>query len=79
MHTLVSRRGEGLGQRMLTYVIDEALRRGYRQLSLETGPADGFLPARKLYEANGFDYCVPFSDYGDDPNSVFMTRALHSV
>ena len=43
---------------------------------LETGAADFFLPARKLYEKFGFDYCQPFADYKPDPYSVFMTRVL---
>ena len=36
----------------------------------------GFEPARKLYQSFGFTFCAPFADYRDDPNSVFMTRAL---
>ena len=32
--------------------------------------------AQQLYERAGFGYCAPFGDYRDDPNSVYMTRAL---
>ncbi|MEO0714624.1 MAG: hypothetical protein AAFY37_11990, partial [Pseudomonadota bacterium] len=46
------------------------------RLSLETGPQEGFLPARKLYEAYGFDYCGPFGDYTPNGNSVFMRLEL---
>ena len=35
-----------------------------------------FAPARILYAKFGFEFCQPFSDYVDDPNSVFMTRTL---
>ncbi len=35
-----------------------------------------FVPARKLYAANGFRECAPFADYVLDRNSVFMTKAL---
>ncbi|MDR4399699.1 GNAT family N-acetyltransferase, partial [Bacillus atrophaeus] len=35
-----------------------------------------FEPARSLYASFGFQYCEPFSDYTDDPNSVFMTKEL---
>ena len=35
-----------------------------------------FEPAQRLYEGFGFAYCPPFGDYVEDPNSVFMTRAL---
>jgi putative acetyltransferase len=49
---------------------------GYRRLSLETGAQPAFEPARRLYERFGFQYCPPFDGYTEDPNSVFMTRAL---
>jgi putative acetyltransferase len=35
-----------------------------------------FEPARQLYAACGFNYCEPFGDYANDPNSVFMTMEL---
>ena len=79
MHTIAARRGEGLGQRMLDHLIAVARQRGYQRLSLETGAMAGFLPARRLYEGNGFAYCGPFADYTKDPNSVFMTRQLSSA
>ncbi|MCY8140428.1 GNAT family N-acetyltransferase, partial [Bacillus inaquosorum] len=46
------------------------------RLSLETGSMASFEPARKLYEGFGFQYCEPFADYVEDPNSVFMTKKL---
>ena len=61
---------------MLEHILAEAARREYRRLSLETGSMDGFGPARSLYARYGFDYCGPFADYRDDPNSVFMSKAL---
>jgi len=45
-------------------------------LSLETGSAEAFEPARKLYASLGFEYCEPFADYVEDPYSVFMTKEL---
>ncbi len=54
----------------------EARARGYRRLSLETGAAQAFAPAQKLYESFGFAYCGPFAGYKPDPNSVFMTLEL---
>lgn len=45
-------------------------------LSLETGSMDAFEPARRLYGSFEFQYCKPFSDYIEDPNSVFMTKEL---
>jgi putative acetyltransferase len=76
MHTLSEYRGAGLGRKMLEHVIAVARERGYERLSLETGSMEGFKPSRTLYQGFGFDICPPFGDYVEDPNSVFMTRAL---
>lgn len=76
MHTLSTRRGAGLGRKMLEHILSEARERGYARLSLETGSMDGFIPSRTLYESCGFEPCPPFGDYVEDPNSVFMTRRL---
>jgi putative acetyltransferase len=76
MRTASSCRGQGVASTLLRHMLDEAGRRGYRRLSLETGSMPFFEPARKLYEKFGFGYCTPFADYRDDPNSVFMTRIL---
>ena len=61
---------------MLAHIIEEARRRAYHRLSLETGSAKAFAPARKLCESFGFSYCGPFAAYVEDPCSVFMTRKL---
>ncbi|MFN3212776.1 MAG: GNAT family N-acetyltransferase [Henriciella sp.] len=76
MHTLASKRGAGLGRKMLDHVMTEAKARGYHQLSLETGSMDGFKPSRTLYQSSGFEICPPFGDYVEDPHSVFMTKLL---
>jgi putative acetyltransferase len=52
------------------------MRRGYDSLKLDTGAMPAFAAGRALYERHGFVRCGPFGDYGDDPNSVFMTKAL---
>lgn len=67
---------KGVGAMMLTHIISEARVRGYRRLSLETGSAEAFVPALRMYEAHGFQYCLPFGDYVEDPFSRFMTLAL---
>ena len=67
---------KGVARRLLEYILDEAERRGYRRISLETGSQKEFAPAHKLYAACGFRFCDPFADYVGDPNSVFMTREL---
>lgn len=66
----------GVASRMLEHIIGEAKRRGYRRLSLETGSMEAFEPARQLYVRFGFEYCGPFADYAEDPNSAFMTKEL---
>ena len=68
--------GRGVATRILEGIITEARRRGYDTLLLETGSWADFEPARRLYERHGFEYCGPFGDYPDEPNSVFMRRAL---
>lgn len=76
MHTPVSMRGSGYGRRMVAHIMDEARRRGYRRLSLETGATDDFIAARSLYAAFGFQTCPPFGDYVEDPFSTCMTLEL---
>ena len=76
MRTARAHRRKGVAARILDHIIQEAQRRSYRQLSLETGSMDAFEPARALYESYGFEYCGPFAGYREDPNSVFMTQRL---
>lgn len=76
MRTAARHRGRGVADALLRHVLDEARRRGYRRLSLETGSMAHFEPARRLYARHGFVPCGPFGDYGEDPNSTFMTRPL---
>jgi putative acetyltransferase len=67
---------KGVAKNLLKHILEEARRRGYSRLSLETGSMEAFEPARKLYANFGFTYCEPFADYIEDPYSVFMTREL---
>ncbi|WP_134683073.1 GNAT family N-acetyltransferase [Brevibacillus migulae] len=76
MRTATAHLRKGVSRRILAHIMEEAKRRGYRRISLETGPMDAFEPARRLYESFGFQYCGPFADYKEDPNSVFMTKEL---
>jgi putative acetyltransferase len=76
MVTSTAHRRKGVARAMLNHILDEARRRSYARLSLETGSMQAFDPARRLYETFGFTYCSPFADYIEDPNSVFMTLAL---
>lgn len=76
MRTAIPYRGKGVAKQVLAHLLEEAARRGYRQVSLETGSMEAFTPARRLYEGFGFTYCGPFADYVEDPNSVFMTKRI---
>ena len=76
MRTPDALRGRGAGRAMLNHIIGEAMSRGYKELSLETGPADTFKAAHKLYENAGFRQCGPFGEYAPDPHSVFMRLDL---
>ena len=76
MRTARAHQGRGVGVALLRHVLDEAGRRGYRRLSLETGSMAAFVPARTLYARFGFEPCGPFGQYVEDPHSMFMTRTL---
>ena len=76
MRTASPHRRQGVAKVLLTHILEEARRRGYKRVSLETGSHAAFAPARSLYAAFGFTSCEPFADYKLDPYSVFMTIAL---
>ncbi|MCK1993530.1 GNAT family N-acetyltransferase [Peribacillus muralis] len=76
MRTSSSHLRKGVAKELIQFLLEEAKRRGYRRLSLETGSMDAFEPAKRLYASVGFQYCKPFADYIEDPNSVFMTKEL---
>jgi len=76
MRTPAAHRGRGAGRAILSHIIAVARSRSYERLSLETGSHAAFNPAHKLYESTGFNYCGPFDEYIEDPNSVFMTMIL---
>jgi len=76
MRTAPARQRSGIASRLLEHIIAEATAMGFTRLSLETGSAEFFQPARNLYATFGFGYCEPFGDYRLDPHSVYMTRTL---
>jgi len=76
MHVLKQARGHGVGALLINTVIKEARKRGLERLSLETGSREASAAARLVYEKFGFEHCVPFGDYREDPESVFMTLGL---
>jgi len=76
MRTPRNMRRRGAARILLKHLIDEAYQRHYSRLSLETGSMSFFESARQLYTSFGFEFGLPFSDYVDDPNSVFMTKLI---
>jgi putative acetyltransferase len=76
MRTASAHRRKGVAARLLEHILDEAKRRKYKRVSLETGSMEAFAPAHNLYAKFGFKECGPFADYVEDPNSVFMTMEL---
>lgn len=76
MRTARAHRRRGVAARMLQHIIEEAGRRAYSRLRLETSAMPAFAPARALYARYGFTRCGPFGDYTNDPNSVFMEKVL---
>ena len=76
MRTPAALRRRGAARAILAHIVEVARSRSYERLSLETGSAEAFEPAQRLYESFGFARCGPFGDYRDDPNSVFMTMRL---
>jgi putative acetyltransferase len=78
MRTPAAMRRKGAGRAVLNHILAEARSRGYKRLSLETGPVELFAAAHRLYESLGFQHCGPFGDYRLDPFSVFLTLDLTS-
>jgi putative acetyltransferase len=76
MRTVSLHLRKGVAARLMHHILEEAERRSYERLSLETGSMDAFAPARSLYASFGFKPCGPFANYVEDPYSVFMTREV---
>jgi len=76
MRTAAKHLRKGVASALLDNIIDEAKKRSYKQLLLETGSTKEFESARALYVRAGFVACPPFEKYKEDPNSVFMLLAI---
>ena len=69
-------RGKGFGAEVINHLITEAKRLNIKQLSIETGAGDFFIPARKLFNNCGFEACGPFAHYKKDINSIYLTKFI---
>lgn len=76
MRTATAHLGRGVATAVLNFIMSEARQREYTRLYLETGSNEPFVPALRLYEKHGFQYCEPFADYTLDPFSRYMTIEL---
>lgn len=76
MRTATRHLRKGVAKAILTHILEEAKRRGYRRISLETGSMEAFFPAHRLYDSFGFIECGPFAEYLTDPYSHFMTKEI---
>ena len=65
-------RGKGVGEKIISHLIEVAKNEGIKKLSIETGAGDFFKSARKLFKKFGFKTCRPFADYKEDPNSCYF-------
>jgi len=76
MRVSPSMRGQGVGRLLRDHALAQARASGASRVSLETGVAPVFDPARSLYAAAGFTSCEPFGAYRPDRHSTFVTLAL---
>ncbi len=58
--------GKGWGQYMYRYVLQHFRDEGYRYAHVDTGLDPAHIPARRAYEAVGFDRQVPTVEYWQD-------------
>ena len=76
MRTVATWRRRGVGDAMMAHLLATAIASGWRRLSLETGTAAAYAPARRLYARHGFTPCPPFAGYRLDPQSCYMRYEL---
>ncbi len=67
---------KGVGLSILNHIIEEARRRGYKRLSLETGSGDEFEPALRLYRKRGFENGEAFGNYKASTFNQFLHKSL---
>jgi putative acetyltransferase len=76
MFTLPSVRGQRVGSELLQRIEQLAREEGMIRLVLETGEAEGFEPAYRVYERGGFTVCGAVLDYPDSGFSRFYEKKI---
>ena len=76
MFTLPEVRGQRVGKQILERIEGLARQKGIVRLVLETGEAEGFEPAYRVYERSGFGTCGAVLDYPDSGFSRFYDKKL---
>ena len=71
-------RTKGKGIEVIHHLIAKAKKLHIKRISIETGTANFFAPARKLFDNCGFKPCVPFAHYKEDDNSLYLTKLLYN-
>tara|TARA_B100001093_G_scaffold94336_1_gene86513 strand:- start:47 stop:508 length:462 start_codon:yes stop_codon:yes gene_type:complete len=69
-------RRKNFGTKIIKLLIREAKNLNIKQISIETGAGDFFIPARKLFKNCGFRPCKPFAHYKEDINSIYLTKLI---
>ena len=69
-------RRKSIGTEIIKLLIKEAQNLNVKQISIETGAGDFFIPARKLFKNCGFEPCKPFAHYKEDINSIYLTKLI---
>ena len=69
-------RRKSFGTEIIKILIKEAQNLNIKQISIETGAGDFFIPARKLFKNCGFKPCEPFAHYTKDINSIYLTKLI---
>jgi len=77
MHTLERSRGKGIASQLLSHILEQAKFKNIRRISLETGTAEAYIPAHRLYKKHGFKQCGAFADYQESEHSLYMSKLLY--
>ena len=76
MYTVPDVRGQRVGSQLLQHIEALARDRGLTRIVLETGEAEGFDGAWRVYERGGYTVCGAVLDYPDSGYSRFYEKKL---